>query len=1144
MNWFRPVLVIVGLIFGIFSSVQVRSQVSNATLSGTVADSSGAVIANPKVSIQNVATGISREVTTDSDGFYSVSNLQPGSYQVTVSASGFSTYEQMSLTLTVGAHQVLNIPMKVGEVSQTVEITTEAPVVDLASSSISDQIDSDTVRELPLNGRDWTQLATLSPGVHAINTQSSVDSKSSRSRRGWGNQLTDAGHRPTENNFVVDGISVNDPSNSGPGSVLGVNLGADAIQEFSVVTTNYSAEYGRTSGAYINAITKSGTNELHGSAYGFFRNSSLDALPFFTPPGSTEAPFDRKQFGASAGYRIQKDKTFIFGDYEGIRQSLANANQNIVLSGNAHNGILANPVAPYTLTPVASCPAGSTDVVPGVSNICIDNLVLPYLQFFPTPTCPTGGCASGDTGSYNVLGQSATSENYFTIKFDHKFSDKDSISSSYFYDFAPYTSTDSYAYTLLGTITHRQEFNIAEYHVFNPNLVNSARVGVSRVWSADQTPLKALNPLAADTKFGATPGQSVPIIEIPGVITAMQGGFGASGANLIGWTSYQFYDDLSLTKGTHALKFGFNMERMEKNDGNGPYENGDFVFGSIQGFLTNQPQNVSLFDTALSVAFGTRMSVFAGYAQDDWRFRKNLTFNIGVRYEMSTLPTESHNRWQFVTDFLNGVPVHVNTSWAKNGTLKDFAPRVGLAWDPFGDGKTSVRAGFGVFDVVPLPVVGAPGPGYPFTVQPTIDLTNHPGTFPTGANAFLNFTGVDNTTTVSYKEPDPKRSYDMNWNLNVERDLGHNSSIMIGYTGMRAVHQVLFPQDPNGVPGHFVQGAGWLWPIPNTAPIPVSNICSNGSAPTATGCPWPVNNPNVGDIRSTIWSGSAFYNGLQVHYKKALGHGLEGQASYTYGHCIDDGSSGAISDQFQNSLSTFYWMYPDIKQDHRGNCDYDQRHVLSVNFVYMIPSPTGNAFARNIAGGWEVAGILSAQTGDPFTLLIAGDSLGFSSTDVHNYPTRLSTADCKNPVNPGNTSNYIKLNCFTVPLAPASMASQCVAAATGSAGPVSGTVTCMNLLGSNGRNQIYGPGLLNLDFSLFKNIPIKKISEAFNVQLRFEFFNVMNHPSFQSPLDTNALFNSDGSVIPPPTATSSGPGTLDATTGTQREIQMGVKIAW
>src|SRR4029077_7113245 len=219
--------------FSAFTAFRVQAQVAGATLSGTVTDSSGGLVPNAKVSIQEVATGVTRALTTDSAGFYSAPNLPPGNYDVTFTAPGFSSYTQRGVTLTVGAQQLLNVAMKVGQVSQTIEVTSQAPVVDLTSSAISAQVDATTVRELPLNGRDWTQLATLQPGVHAINTQQSVSSHSSRSRRGWGNQLTDVGHRPTENNFVVDGISVNDPSNSGPGSVLGVNLGVDAIQEFS-----------------------------------------------------------------------------------------------------------------------------------------------------------------------------------------------------------------------------------------------------------------------------------------------------------------------------------------------------------------------------------------------------------------------------------------------------------------------------------------------------------------------------------------------------------------------------------------------------------------------------------------------------------------------------------------------------------------------------------------------------------------------------------------------------------------------------------------------------------------------------------------------------------------------------------------------
>ena len=1105
----------IGLLLSSVAAISSYAQVAGATLSGTVTDESGSVVLNAKVAVQNAATGVVRSVPTDSAGFYSITNLQPGTYDVTVTASGFSTFEQQGVTLTVGAKQALDISIKVGQVTQKVEVTSAAPVVDLTSSAISSVIDENTVTQLPLNGRDWTQLATLLPGVHAINTQSSIESHSSRSRRGWGNQLTDVGHRPTENNFRVDGVSVNDISNSGPGSVLGVNLGVDAIEEFSLVSTNYSAEYGRTSGAVVNAVTKSGTNNLHGDAYGFFRNSALDAEPFFQPQGVPPAPFSRQQFGASAGYRIQKDKTFVFGDYEGIRQSLSSPSHDIVLSANAQHGILAGINAP----PVASCPAGTTLFVPGQSNVCVDNLVIPYLKFFPLPNAGLSGTAGSglDTGFYNVLGNSATSENYFTIKVDHIFSQKDVVSSTYFFDFAPFTVPDSYNYTIIGTITHRQMFAIEETHTFSSSLVNSARFGFSREWSASQTPLTSLNPLAKDTSLGATPGQSVPIMEIPGIITPMEGGFGASGATIDGWNSFQFYDDASLIRGTHDLKFGFAFERMQSNDSGGPFENGDFVFPSIQGFLTNQPQNVTLYDPALNVGVGVRQSLFAGYIQDDWRFRSNLTLNLGMRYEMTTLPTEAHGLFQYLRDFYNGVPVHTNTSWDKNSTLRDFAPRVGFAWDPFKNGRTSVRGGFGIFDVVPLPVVGAPGPGFPFSVQPTIDLTNFPGTFPKGAAALLNFSGIDHTTTVSYKQPDPPRSYDMNWNLNVQRDLGGNLSMMVSYVGVHAIHQVVHPQDPNNVQPQLTS-AGYLWPFP----------VGSGT----------VNNPNVGDIRSTIWTGSGFYNGLQGQLSKKVSHGLEGQFSYTWGHCIDDGSSGAISDQFTNSLSTFFWIAPDIRSDHRGNCDYDERHVVSSDIMWNIPSPqSGNTLVHNVLSGWQAGAIITAQTGTPFTLLIPGDPLGLLSSDPHDYPDRLATPGCVHPVNPGNINNYLKLNCFYAPVAPASFAGVCQPGATGVVDPIPNTVTCMNLLGNNGRNQVYGPGLFDLDFSLFKDNRVKKISETFNVQLRAEFFNVLNHPSFQSPLDSNAVFNNDGTPI-------LGAGALDATTTTQREIQFGVKIVW
>src|SRR5713101_5062044 len=326
----------------IFSAGNAYAQVSGATLSGTITDPSGAAIAGAKVSITNKATGIARDATTDAAGFYSAPNLLPGPYEVTASASGFSTAKQSDLTLTVGAQQVLNLPLKIGEASQTVLVTEAAPLVQLGSSSISAQVESKEILEMPLNGRDWASLATLSPGVNAIETQMPFTSGAVRGNRGFGAQLTISGGRPTQNNYRVDGNSINDYGNGGPGSVLGVSLGVDAIAEFSVLTGNYSAEYGKTSGGVVNAISKSGTNAFHGDLYEFLRNDKLDANEFILNlSGQPKAPYKRNQFGGAVGGPIRKDQTFFFFDYEGIRQNKGFAIASTVPSDAARAGHLA-----------------------------------------------------------------------------------------------------------------------------------------------------------------------------------------------------------------------------------------------------------------------------------------------------------------------------------------------------------------------------------------------------------------------------------------------------------------------------------------------------------------------------------------------------------------------------------------------------------------------------------------------------------------------------------------------------------------------------------------------------------------------------------------------------------------------------------
>src|SRR5579871_4099874 len=362
-----------------------HAQVAGASLSGTVMDPSGAAVPNAQVVITDVNTGVARTVTSTSAGLYNAPNLLPGQYKIVVTAAGFNTQEHTGVTLTVGAEQVIDVRLTVGQVSQTVQVTGEAMNVELASSSISAQVNSTTVRELPLNGRSWTDLATLQPGVNSIQTQPSFASGSDRGNRGFGSQASISGARPQQNNYRLDCVSINDYSNGAPGSVLGGNLGVDAIQEFSVLTSNYSAEYGKTSGGVINAVTKSGSNQLHGDAYEFLRKSAFDAKNFFDTSGPIP-PFHQNQFGASAGVPIRKDRTFIFADYEGIRESKGITTSNVVPSANARNGIL-NVAA-------ATCPTGSTgNGVSGTFNgtnyiqcvYPVDPSVQKYLTFFPPP---------------------------------------------------------------------------------------------------------------------------------------------------------------------------------------------------------------------------------------------------------------------------------------------------------------------------------------------------------------------------------------------------------------------------------------------------------------------------------------------------------------------------------------------------------------------------------------------------------------------------------------------------------------------------------------------------------------------------------------------------------------------------------------
>src|SRR6202140_1709818 len=435
----------------LFCAVSTFSQVTGATLSGTIVDASGSVIAGAQISIRNTATSISKDSQSDDAGYYSAPNLAPGTYEVKVSATGFNT-SVSTVTLAVGAQQQFNISMKVGETSQTVQVNEAAPQIDLTSSTLTGQVESQTVLDLPLNGRDWTSLATLNPGVSQIETQ--VDyATSSRGNRGFGAQLTVSGQRPTNNNYRLDGVSVNDYATRGPGNVIGVALGVDAIQEFSVLTGGFSAEYGKASGGVINAITKSGTNSFHGDLYEFVRNSAFDSRDYFSRSANTPlAEFRRNQFGGAAGGPIIKGKTFIFGDYEGLRQVKGITTTITVPSDNARAGNLVS--GPVTVDPAAAA----------------------ELAMFPHAT---PGTTKGDKGQFINSALQIVPENFYTVRVDHKLSTNDSLFGTYLFDDTDFAQPDSFNNVLLKSHTRRQTVVLGESHTFGPTIVNAVRVGYS-----------------------------------------------------------------------------------------------------------------------------------------------------------------------------------------------------------------------------------------------------------------------------------------------------------------------------------------------------------------------------------------------------------------------------------------------------------------------------------------------------------------------------------------------------------------------------------------------------------------------------------------------------------------------------------------
>ena len=1054
---------ILGLFVILTLPILAHAQVAGGSISGRVTDSNGALLPGAQVAIRNTATGVTTQLVANEEGVYRAPNLLPGDYEITASAANFTSFLQKGVILTVGADLTIDLKLTAGAITASILVSDEAPTVDTTTPTISAVVSERTIVELPLNGRDWTTLATLQPGISSVRTQFASGGTSSRGNRGYGDELTITGHRPQENNYRIDGVSINDYTNGAPGSAGGVNLGADAVKEFSVLASNYTAEYGRTSGGVINAITRSGSNSVHGSAYEFFRNDALDARNFFD--GAQKPPLRRNQFGGSVGGPIIKNKTFFFADYERIRR----------LQGVPSVVTVPSPAARFGQL------AGGT--VPVHANI------VPFLKLYPLPN--GGLVGNGDTGIFTTSLSQRFNEDFFTTRIDHRISSKDSLFGTYMFDNGSLTIPDALNNVVFPNRTRRQMIAIEETHTFNQSFINSFRLGYNRTKGAVNVTGPALNPAAGDTALGTAPGRASAIITVPGINDSV--GVGGNSFFRHVQNSYQIYDDAFLTRGNHSLRFGFAFEKIEYNELGLRRPNGRIRFRSLSDFLQDIPRDFFVLDPSRTREVGVRTNIWAGYINDSWRYSPRLNLNLGLRYEMSTTPTEAHDQFQAILNLNGGSVANVKTPFTHNPTLRNFEPRVGFAYDVFGDSKTAIRGGFGIYDALPLPWIFAPkfAQGTPFNTGTTVSGLAQ-GSFPGAVFSGINFSTAP--LDVPFAELNPKRNYIMNWNLTLQHQMVKDWTLMAAYVGSRGVHMAFGTDEVNIVPPIEQTALGLRWPTPAECTAN-PNLCKRID-------------PNANQVRGTFWDGNSHYKGLQLQLLKSMSHGFQAQGSYTWSKCIDEGSEASRGDQFLNGIISPLFVE---KVHRRGRCAYDLRHVFVGNMLLNIPGPK-EGVASKLLGNWQLGGILSASSGVPFSVIIGpfgADPLGLKGTDVNGWPDYVPGCKIENPADP---LHYINTQCFTVP------------------NPI-------QRIGTAGRNIATGPKLFNLDLAAYKNIPISSISEGFRVQLRAEFFNILNHPNFAPPLVNNAVFTETGAPI-------GAAGRITSTQTSSRQIQLGIRLNW
>jgi hypothetical protein len=1012
---------------------------SNATLQGSVTDPSGSAVPNATITVRNTATGLERTVQTDSAGSYQIAALPPGSYRIEVQAQGFSPQILNNVTLEVSSNLVENIQLRVGNVTQEVNVTADAPVIETTTITVGQVINQKTVQEIPLNGRHFVDLGLLIAGSVTPPQNGFLTAP----LRGQGSfAFNTAGNREDTVNFMINGINLNDQVQN----QITFQPSINTVQEFKVDNSTFSAEYGRSSGAIVNIATRSGANQFHGEAFEFLRNEALDARNFFD---AKKPPFKRNQFGGALGGPILRDRAFFFFSYEGLRQR-----QGLTLNG----GVLSDEQRTQATDPVTK---KLIEFIPR-ANTVINGVP----RFLGSATAPVNiDQWTGDV-SYNLSSNDRV-HGYYAIQRDKR--GEPNLQGNNIPGFGDTRKS------------RRQIFTLNETHTFGPNLVNEARFGFNRIFITF-TPNAQLNPADLGINNGINEAIGLPQISV-GVIGLNFGGPSGFPQGR-GDTTVVVSDTLNYLRSKHSFRFGGELRRFYNN--NFSKNIGTFSFASPTEFLRGNANgfNVTLGDVSSSIATGA----LGFFAQDTWKVRNKLTLELGLRYDWFMTPSERYDRFVvFNQSSASLVRVGAGRDNLYQQNNRNFQPRFGFSWDPFGDGKTSIRGAYAILSDQPVTnlVTGTsanPPLATPLTFNGAIRFDN--------ALAVARAAGLAPATV----DPDFSNAYVQSWNLNVQREITPSVGVMVGYFGSKGTH-LRISRNLN----QFINGVRRFPTISASSQI----------LPGAT----------VGNITEVTSAGNSSYNALWVSANKRFTRGLQFNASYTLSKSIDYNSLNSQGVVVQNSF--------DLRND-RGLSDFDARHRFVINWIYELPFK-----GSRLVEGWQISGITQWQTGNPITIL-AGNPLAIAGTNIGGATiasfTGVSTIrpDLIGEVRKIGNVNQWFTNTVCDPRDPK--------------GCPAGTVFALPValvngqsvfhFGSLGRNTITGPGFANTDFSLLKTT---KLTEDVRVQFRAEIFDLFNHANFGQPGRVAQVGSSNFGVI-----TNTRFPTGDS--GSSRQVQFALKL--